>query len=67
MTKTTTTKTERFEMRAAPRFLRLLDNWRRQQEIIPSRAEAICLLCERQIGYELSQAPAETRQDCVNS
>jgi ribosomal protein L32E len=34
MAKTPTIKSERFEMRAAPRFLRLLDNWRRQQEIM---------------------------------
>lgn len=34
-------KTERFEMRAAPSWLRALDDWRRKQDDLPSRAEAI--------------------------
>jgi hypothetical protein len=32
--------TERLEMRVSPGFLRLLDEWRRREEDIPSRSEA---------------------------
>lgn len=34
-------KLERFEMRVSQDFLHLVDDWRRQQPDIPSRAEAI--------------------------
>ncbi len=33
--------TERLQLRVSKRFLRLLDEWRDAQEIVPSRAEAI--------------------------
>ncbi len=39
--------TERFQMRASPAFLRLVDDWRRKQPDLPSRAEAIRRLVER--------------------
>lgn len=34
-------KTETFNMRVSPAFLRMIDEWRRQQTDLPSRAEAI--------------------------
>jgi hypothetical protein len=40
-------KAERFEMRVTSAFLRAVDNWRRKQEDLPSRAEAIRRLVER--------------------
>jgi hypothetical protein len=39
-------QTERFQMRASPTFLRLIDEWRRKQPDLPSRAEAIRRLVE---------------------
>jgi len=43
-------KTERFEMRVSPEFLRMIDDWRRLQTPIPSRAEAVHELCERALN-----------------
>lgn len=37
----------RFEMRAAPSWLQRVDDWRRQQSDIPSRAEAIRRLVDK--------------------
>jgi hypothetical protein len=39
-------KTERFEMRVASSFLKVIDDWRRKQEDLPSRAAAIRRLVE---------------------
>jgi hypothetical protein len=39
-------KTERFEMRVPESFLRVVDDWRRKQPDLPSRAEAIRRLVE---------------------
>lgn len=39
-------KDERFEMRVSEDFLRQIDDWRRQQPDLPSRAEAIRRLIE---------------------
>jgi uncharacterized protein len=39
-------KTERFEMRAPSSFLKTIDDWRRKQPELPSRAEAIRRLVE---------------------
>jgi hypothetical protein len=39
-------KSERFEMLVDPAFLQRLDNWRRKQPDLPSRAEAIRRLVE---------------------
>jgi hypothetical protein len=38
-----------FQMRTSEAFLTLLDDWRRSQPTIPSRAEAIRLLVEKAI------------------
>jgi len=38
---------ERFEMRVPSAWLAKVDDWRRQQEDIPSRAEAIRRLVEK--------------------
>lgn len=43
-------QSERFQMRVSPAFLRLVDDWRRKQPDLPSRAEAIRRLVERGIG-----------------
>jgi hypothetical protein len=34
-------KTERFEMRVTASFLKAIDEWRRRQDDLPTRAEAI--------------------------
>jgi hypothetical protein len=39
-------KTERFEMRVPALFLKTIDDWRRKQPELPSRAEAIRRLVE---------------------
>jgi uncharacterized protein len=39
-------KLQRFEMRADEEFLKAVDDWRRKQEDIPPRAEAIRRLVE---------------------
>ena len=39
-------KTERFEMRANPEFLKLIDEWRRSQPDLPPRAEAVRRIVE---------------------
>ncbi len=38
-----------FQMRVSARFLQLLDDWRRLQSPIPSRAQAVRALVERAI------------------
>jgi hypothetical protein len=43
-------KIHRFEMRADKAFLDALNNWRRKQPVIPSRAEAIRLLVEQALA-----------------
>ncbi|MGR0183232.1 hypothetical protein [Azospirillum aestuarii] len=40
-------KTLLFQMRASPEFLTGIDNWRRHQDDIPARAEAIRRLVDR--------------------
>ena len=42
----------RFEMRATKSWVEALDNWRRQQPDIPSRAEAIRRLVEKGLERE---------------
>jgi hypothetical protein len=42
-----------FQMRTSAAFLALLDDWRRSQTPIPSRAEAIRLLVEKAISGRL--------------
>jgi hypothetical protein len=39
-------QSERFQMRVSPSFLKAIDEWRRKQSDIPSRAEAIRRLVE---------------------
>jgi metal-responsive CopG/Arc/MetJ family transcriptional regulator len=43
-------KTERFEMRLDPQMVARIDAWRRRQEDLPSRAEAIRRLIEASLG-----------------
>jgi hypothetical protein len=50
-------QTERFQMRVSPSFLRLIDEWRRKQPDMPSRAETIRRLVE--LGVK---APAPKRK-----
>lgn len=49
-------KTHRFEMRANPDFLKLVDDWRRSQPGIPPREEAIRRIVEN--ALETGQAPS---------
>ncbi|MCG5241404.1 hypothetical protein ACIU1J_27695 [Azospirillum doebereinerae] len=44
-------KTQLFQMRVSPEFLEQIDEWRRRQPDIPSRAEALRRLAERGIAY----------------
>jgi hypothetical protein len=46
-------KTERFEMRVPASFLKTIDDWRRKQAELPSRAEAIRRLVE--LGLEVKR------------
>ncbi len=51
-------QTERFQMRVSKAFLRVLDEWRRTQEDLPSRAEAI----RRAVEMAASGAAAKPRR-----
>jgi hypothetical protein len=46
---------ERFELRFSPELLKLIDDWRRAQEDMPARAEAMRRLIET--GLEASKKP----------
>jgi len=54
-------KTETFNMRVTPDFLRLVDDWRRVQADLPSRAEAVRRLVLR--GLECEQSPGSLEND----
>jgi hypothetical protein len=43
-------KTLAFQMRVSPEWLATIDDWRRQQPDLPSRAEAIRRLVEKALG-----------------
>ena len=45
-----------FQMRATDEFLRRIDDWRRQQPELPSRAEAIRRLIEAGLRAEVAPA-----------
>jgi hypothetical protein len=49
-------KNSRFELRTSTEFLQAIDDWRRQQPEIPSRADAIRRLVELGIEAEKSRA-----------
>jgi len=49
----------RFEIRLQPRLGNRIDDWRRQQRDLPSRAEAARRLIE--IGLESAAKPASTQ------
>lgn len=42
--------TTTFQLRIDPSFLKLLDDWRRQQTDLPSRSEAVRRLVEAGVG-----------------
>ena len=46
-----------FQMRASDGFLAMLDDWRRIQTPIPSRAEAVRMLVERAISADKTAKP----------
>jgi hypothetical protein len=48
-----TEQTERFEMRVTKAFLKSIDDWRRREEDLPTRAEAIRRLVEVGIKAKL--------------
>jgi hypothetical protein len=50
-------KTERVEMRLDTSFLKTVDNWRRKQRDLPSRAEAIRRLAERSLAGSAASPP----------
>jgi hypothetical protein len=52
MSRATPTLTERFEMRLSKVDLERLDDWRRSQADLPSRAEAIRRLVEIGLGAD---------------
>jgi hypothetical protein len=41
-----------FQLRASPAFLKLLDDWRRKQDDLPSRSEAVRRLVEAGAGSD---------------
>jgi len=43
-------KTRPYQMRVTEKWLATIDNWRRQQPDLPSRAEAIRRLVEKGLG-----------------
>jgi len=45
-------KSERFELRVSEDFLRAIDDWRRKQPDLPSRAEAIRRLVDQALRAE---------------
>ena len=49
-------KLERFEMRAEEEWLKALDDWRRRQADLPSRAEAIRRLVDAALAAEQAEA-----------
>lgn len=51
---------ERFEMRFTADLLRQIDEWRRRQDDLPARAEAIRRLIEA--GLSLQPTPEKTRR-----
>jgi len=51
-------QTERFQMRVSPSFLRMVDEWRRRQPDLPSRAEAI----RRLVGRGMSEPEKRARK-----
>jgi hypothetical protein len=50
-------KTQRFELRITPSFLTIVDGWRRKQDDLPSRAEAIRRLVEIGAGAKAEKRP----------
>jgi hypothetical protein len=48
------TKSARVELRAEPGWLKLVDSWRRQQEDLPTRAEAIRRLADQRLQEQLA-------------
>jgi metal-responsive CopG/Arc/MetJ family transcriptional regulator len=50
-------KTERIEMRLNTSFLKTVDNWRRKQRDLPSRAEAIRRLAECGLASSTATPP----------
>ncbi len=51
-----------FQMRVSAEFLILLDDWRRAQADIPSRAEAVRHLVERAIADEYARKHVKSGQ-----
>lgn len=49
------------QMRVSEEFLRAIDEWRRQQDDLPSRSEAIRRLIERGLGAPLKAAARPPR------
>ena len=47
-----TTKNERFEFRVTEDFVKRLDDWRRRQPDLPTRASAVRQLVEKQLTAE---------------
>ena len=54
-----TENTERFEMRVTKAFLKVVDEWRRKQPDLPSRAEAIRRLVENGATGGAKKRPAK--------
>ena len=61
MTKADPPLTERFEMRATPDWIARVDDWRRSQPSIPSRAEAIRQLIDLVLVTDPTPGPHFTQ------
>jgi metal-responsive CopG/Arc/MetJ family transcriptional regulator len=53
-------KTERFEMRLETTMIERVDAWRRKQEDLPSRAEAVRRLIELGLSAKKTRAKVKT-------
>jgi hypothetical protein len=52
--------TERFEMRVSKQFIKMIDDWRRLQDPLPTRGEAVRFLCEKAVQADLAAAHAQS-------
>jgi hypothetical protein len=55
-------KTERFEMRLELEMIDRIDNWRRQQSDLPTRAEAIRRLVELSLAGTSSKGRSRSKK-----
>jgi hypothetical protein len=60
-------KTERLEMRVQPELVVAVDEWRRRQQVIPSRNEALIRLVIRGLASSIGLSPAAANEADLSS